>query len=237
VLEARDAAALTSFTRTLTKAWIALFKAQLIIVWDSGATGDQIIDQCARAVPPGVHVTIMGTQNIKGTGLDFVYRWLALDAVCIGLRKLESPDEHTRLEALRSLDAHSDFGLTDTGMLLARLPELCEGSPQEASLRKALLEKISPIHQEKLRKLESSSGAAAKGGSFWRSIEGWIDFMDGAVRYRQSRQLVQDLIDFRVSHNKMAVEMREIYARAKGGWLSKALASRLPRRKRDPEGE
>ena len=246
VLEARDAAALTSFTRTLTKAWIALFKAQLIIVWDSGATGDQIIDQCARAVPPGVHVTIMGTQNIKGTGLDFVYRWLALDAVCIGLRKLKSPDEHTRLEALRSLDAHSDFGLTDTGMLLARLPELSsrrtaaggsEGSPQEASLRKALLEKITPIHQEKLRKLESSSGAAAKGGSFWRSIEGWIDFMDGAVRYRQSRQLVQDLIDFRVSHNKMAVEMREIYARAKGGWLSKALASRMPRRKRDPEAE
>jgi poly-gamma-glutamate synthase PgsB/CapB len=236
VLESRDAAALKRFTETLTKTWIALFKAQIIVVWDAGATGDQIIDQCARAVPPGVHVTIMGTQNIKGTGLDFIYRWLALDAAVLGLRKLESNDEHTRLDALRSLDAHSDFGFTDTGMLVARLPEFTGGSAQEASLRKALLEKLTPIHEEKLRRLESSSGAAAKGGKFWRWIEGWIDFMDGAVRHRQSRQLVQDLIDFRVSHNKMAVEMREIYARAKGGWLSKAVAGALPRRRRrDPE--
>lgn len=237
ILEARNGAQLAEFTKTLTHAWIALFKAQLIIVWDSGATGDQIIDQCARAVPPGVHVTIMGTQNIKGTGLDFVYRWLALDAVSIGLGKLDSPDEHTRLEALRSLDAHSDFGFTDTGLLVARLPEFNQGSPQEAALRNALLDKIRPIHQDKLRKLESSSGTAAKDGKFWRSIETWIDFIDGAVRYRQSRQLVQDLIDFRVSHNKMAVEMREIYGRAKGGWLSKALANRLPRRKRNRQAE
>jgi hypothetical protein len=148
--------------------------------------------------------------------------------VCIGLDKLESDDEQTRLDALRSLDAHSDFGFTDTGMLVKRLPDMTKGSSQEASLRAALRDKADAIHREKLGKLESSAGgAAAKGGKFWTSIEGWIDFMDGAVRYRQSRQLVQDLIDFRVSHNKMAVEMRGIYARAKGGWLGKALAARL----------
>ena len=47
------------------------------------------------------------------------------------------------------------------------------------------------------------------------------------MRYRQSRQLKQDLIDYRVSHNKMAVEMREIYARAKGGGLGKYLAAKV----------
>ncbi|PRP92189.1 Capsule biosynthesis protein CapB [Enhygromyxa salina] len=228
VLEARDAAALASLTAELSKAWVGLFRAQLIVVWDAGATGDQIIDQCARAVPPGAHVTIMGTQNIKGTGLDFIYRWQALDAVHAGLKQLASEDEQTRLDALRSLDAHSDFGFTDTGMLVARLPEFTAGTAQEASLRHALRDKASAIHKQKLAKLDSgASGAAAKGGKFWTWVEGWIDFIDGAVRYRQSRQLVQDLIDFRVSHNKMAVEMRGIYARAKGGWLGKALATKL----------
>ncbi len=236
VLAARDAGALTRFTHTLTKAWTALFKAQIVIVEDAGATGDQIIDQCARAVPPGVHVTIMGTQNIKGTGLDFIYRWLAVDAVHQGLAKLDSPDEHVRLEALRGLDAHSDFGFCDTGLLVARLPDYQGGGTQEVSLREALFDKAKALHQDKLRKLEGSTGAAAKGGKFWTAVEGWIDFMDGAVRYRQSRQLVQDLINFRVSHNKMAVEMREIYARAKGGWLGKALGSRFgPRRKRNAD--
>ena len=61
--------------------------------------------------------------------------------------------------------------------------------------------------------------------------------MDGAVRYRQSQQLVQDLVDYRVSHNKMAVEMREIYARAKGGWLGKALASKLALRDKQKKSD
>ena len=38
----------------------------------------------AAPAPPGVRVTVMGTQNIKGTGLDFVYRWLALAAALGG---------------------------------------------------------------------------------------------------------------------------------------------------------
>jgi hypothetical protein len=63
-----------------------------------------------------------------------------------------------------------------------------------------------------------------------------VEFLDGAVRYRQSRQLVSDLQHFRVSHNKMAVEMREIYARAKGGWLGKLVASQLARLRRKPKG-
>lgn len=225
ILAARDAAGLAAFTKQLMESWTTMFRGQLKIVWNSGSTGDQIIDQCARAVPPGVHVTIMGTQNIKGTGLDFIYRWLALDAVYTGLAKLDSDNEQVRLEALRTLDGHSDFGFTDTGMLVRRLPEYHKGGPQEAALRNALREKARIVHEQKLAKLDSNvGGAAAKGGKFWTWVEGWIEFLDGAQRYRFSRQLVDDLINFRVSHNKMAVEMREVYARTKGGWLGKMVA-------------
>jgi poly-gamma-glutamate synthase PgsB/CapB len=237
ILQSRDPKALADFTQELCKAWVALFRAQVIVVWNAGATGDQIIDQCARAVPPGVHLTIMGTQNIKGTGLDFVYRWLALDAVYLGLNKLDSDDEQTRLEALRLLDAHSDFGFTDTGMLVKRLPEYSKGGPQEASLRSALRDKAKAIHEQKLAKLDSAGGASAKGGKGWTWLEGWVEFLDGAIRYRQSRQLVSDLQNFRVSHNKMAVEMREIYARAKGGWLGKMVGERFKLPGRKPKAE
>lgn len=238
ILERRDASGLASFTAKVMSSWTALFKGLITVVWDAGATGDQIIDQCAKVAPPGVHVTVLGTQNIKGTGLDFIYRWLSLDAVVQGIAKLESEDEQTRLDALRALDAHSDFGFTDTGTMAARLPAIEGGSAQEVTQRKALIEKARGIHAEKLKKLSSTAtGAAAKGGKFWTWIEGWIDFIDGAVRYRQSRQLKQDLIDYRVSHNKMAVEMREIYARAKGGWLGKYLSSKLRLRAKSGDGD
>ncbi len=239
VLQSRDHKQFVDFNHELTRVWVSMFRAQVHIVWNAASTGDQIIDQCARSVPPGVHVTIMGTQNIKGTGLDFVYRWLSLDVVWLNLPKLDSDDEQTRLEALRTLDAHSDFGFTDTGMLVKRLPEYTKGTAQEASLRNALREKAKVIHEQKLAKLDSAGGAAAKGGKGWTWLEGWVEFLDGAVRYRQSRQLVSDLQNFRVSHNKMAVEMREIYARAKGGWLGKLVGPylKLPRfgKKAEPE--
>ncbi|NVB42890.1 hypothetical protein G6O69_34030 [Pseudenhygromyxa sp. WMMC2535] len=238
VLDTRDSAGLTSISNDLRKSWIGLFKGQLHIVWDAGSTGDQVIDRASKAVPVGVHATVLGTQNIKGTGLDFIYRWLALDAVVIGLSKLESDNEQIRLDALRALDSHSDFGFTDTGTLVTRLPDFKGGTPQEVTQRKALLEKAKIIHQQKLSKLSSSaSGAAAKGGKFWTWIEGWIDFIDGAVRYRQSRALVDDLINYRVSHNRMAVEMREIYARAKGGWLGKYLAAKVGLEKKGEDEE
>ena len=80
--------------------WTALFRGQLVLVHDAGATGDQVIDATALAIPPGVRVSVMGSQNIKGTGLDFIYRWLSLDAVVQGLAKLDSEDEHIYHEML-----------------------------------------------------------------------------------------------------------------------------------------
>ena len=231
VLASRSATGLTELTTKLIAGWTQMFRSQIVVVWNSGATGDQVIEQCAKAVPPGVHLTIMGTQNIKGTGLDFIYRWLSLDLVSVNLAKLDHPDEKYRLDILRLLDGNSDNGFTDTGMLVARLPEITGGSPLEQNMRQALFDKAEGIWKQKLEKLSASSGASAKGGRFYTWIEAWFDFIDGAMRYWKSRQLVSDLIHFRISHNRMAVEMREIYARAKGGWLGKWIAARKPARR------
>jgi poly-gamma-glutamate synthase PgsB/CapB len=243
VLESRSATELSQLTTKLLAGWTQMFRSQIIVVWNSGSSGDQVIEACAKAVPPGVNVTIMGTQNIKGTGLDFIYRWLSLDLVSINLAKLEHPDEKIRLDALRVLDGNSDNGFTDTGMLVARLPEITGGTALEQNMRQALYDKAHAIWKQKVEKMAAGSGAGAKGGRFYAWVEAWFDFIDGAMRYWKSRQLVSDLIHFRISHNKMAVEMREIYARAKGGWLSKWIAARgLKRRQQEaiataPEAE
>jgi hypothetical protein len=67
------------------------------VIEDPLATGDQVVVRCALAAPPGVRV-VMGTQNIKGTGLDFVYRWLALAAAQRDLQALASRDPGVRAD-------------------------------------------------------------------------------------------------------------------------------------------
>lgn len=49
---------------------------RIAILWNTDATGDQVVDFIIREIPPGYRVRVMGCRNIKGTGLDFVYRWL-----------------------------------------------------------------------------------------------------------------------------------------------------------------
>ncbi|HEY6009731.1 MAG TPA: hypothetical protein VIU40_15505, partial [Geobacteraceae bacterium] len=69
-----QAAALDQRFRDLLQQWLL---SKIIVVEDYYASGNQIIDLIARHTPPGFLNRIMGIQNIKGTGLDFVYAWQA----------------------------------------------------------------------------------------------------------------------------------------------------------------
>jgi poly-gamma-glutamate synthase PgsB/CapB len=220
-------AARQRFSREVSAAFRALFLVQVDIIEDSGATGDQIIERCARTVPPGTEVTLMGTQNIKGTGLDFVYRWLALDKVVNALRDQASPRLDKRLAALTELEAFEDHGLVDTGLaraLLAREPGH-RLTVDESAARARILTKVEAIWTKRRAALVEQR----KAGWFERVVgwgEAWVDWLDSARRGRQANRIIDDLVESRISHQRAAVEMRKIVGRIKGGWLVKSLRRR-----------
>ncbi len=215
------------FGRDAGAAYRAMFLAQVDIIEDSGATGDQIIERCAKSVPPGSDVTLMGTQNIKGTGLDFVYRWLALDKVVTCLREQASPRLDRRLAALNELEAFEDHGLVDTGLareLLAREPAQSI-TQEEVDTRARIKTKVDAIWQKRKTALVEKKKAGwlervAKWG------EAWVDWLDSARRGNEAAQIIDDLVDGRISHQRASVEMRRIVGRLKGGWLIKAIRGR-----------
>jgi gamma-polyglutamate synthase len=204
----------------------ALFEDQLVIVDDPGETGDQIIDRCARAVPPGTHVDVMGIQNIKGTGLDFVYRWLALDQTSARLARLASDDPNTRLAALRELDSFEDYGLVDAGIAVATLTPYAatQRDEQEALLARRVLERVTAIHDHRRRALT----AVANQGVLARIVaplEAMLDPIDSMRRRHRATQVIDDLVAHRISHGRAAKEMRALYDRQGGGWLTSRTAS------------
>ena len=216
-----------TFGQDAGAAFRALFLAQVDIIDDPGASGDQIIDRCARCVPPGVDVILMGTQNIKGTGLDFVYRWLALDKVVTCVRDQASPRLDRRIAALTELEAFEDHGLVDTGFaraLLSREP-LHRPTTEEAEARARIAAKVEAVWIKRKAALveRKKSGWIERIG---RWGEAWVDWIDSARRGRQAAQIVDDLVEQRISHQRAAVEMRSIVGRIKGGWLVKALRRR-----------
>ena len=215
------------FARDAAAAYRALFLAQVIAIEDPGVSGDQIIERCATCVPPGCDVTLMGAQNIKGTGLDFVYRWLALDKVVSCLREQSSPRLDRRLAALTELEAFEDHGLTDTGLARAVLardrdPRI---TPEEVEVLARIAQKVEAIWQRRTAALvEQRKAGWLERLAGWG--EGWFDWIDSVRRGRAATQIIDDLVDARISHQRAAVEMRRIVGRLKGGWLVKALRRR-----------
>lgn len=208
--------------RIFADAYRALFEDQMVALHDSTLTGDQLIDLIAKSAPPGARIDIMGLQNIKGTGLDFVYRWVSLEAVERALVKVRSSSVEEIDAGLRALLVHDDYGLVDSAHALRRLEELRGPAPPAFAARlDAVIARVSAIATR--RKAALSAKRARSAGDVVRGFIGkTFDYLDSMRRQAMARQVLEDLIAGRVSHAGAAVEMRGVVARAKGAWAAKA---------------
>ena len=215
---------LAAFRSDFAQAYKQMFLLQVDTIEDAGATGDQIIDRCASCIPPGSDVILMGTQNIKGTGLDFVYRWLAMDKVVTCLNEQKSVRREKRMAALAELEAFEDHGLVDTGHLLGLLarPPLHAPDEDELAARQRIVAKVTQVYDKRrkalleVKKADWLDRAAAWG-------EGWLDYIDSVHRTNASRRITDDLVNRRITHGRASLEMRKLVGRIKGGWLAKAI--------------
>ena len=71
-----DAGAREAFDQKVRLQLWEWFRQKLIVVQDPHIDGDDLVRYIARHAPPYLRNRIMGMQNIKGTGLSFVYAWL-----------------------------------------------------------------------------------------------------------------------------------------------------------------
>ncbi len=209
----------TSVDAAFARSYRAMFDETVIPLDDSQLTGDQILDVVAKNVPPGARARIMGCQNIKGTGLDFVYRWVSIDTVHKYLALLESPIREKREEALRSLAMHGDYGLMDAKLALTRV-ELVQKSDPHANVLPydVALARLREVVDKRSKRL-----ATTRGKTLSESIRGVIgstfDYLDSTRRRRMATELLEALVTGRVSHAGAAKKMREIVARTKGAWM------------------
>jgi hypothetical protein len=202
-----------------------LFLRKLKVIADSAATGDQIITYAARTVLPGLQVTVMGVQNIKGTGLDFAYRWVALGAVIPRLERCRAPEPLGRMQALRELLAFDDYGLIDAGTVAATL---ATPAPGEAEAERVLRERVQTvatgIHARRLRALTLKEQV-----QWWVPLLSWVevvlDPLDAIRRAWVAARTLRELRHHTLSLGDAAATMQGLYTRQKGGWLVKWLRS------------
>jgi len=204
-------------------AYRELFLERVEILWNVDAKGDKVIDFLTRAVPPGMDARVMGSQNIKGTGLDFVYRWLAIDRTRGALERMQK-NPASRREVLNFLMSYSDIGLIDCREGIAALKAIQAANDPAWAEHKGLmdgaLKRLEALNRDKTAALDAVAKAGMSKKILGR-LEQLVDHMDSVRRTNRARVVMNDLYAQRIGHGQAAVLLREIVGRTKGGWLYK----------------
>jgi poly-gamma-glutamate synthase PgsB/CapB len=199
--------------------WADLFLTSVVTLTDPDLSGDQIIDALARLCPPGYRVRIMGAQNIKGTGLDFAYRWIAHERTVAQAAALVRLDPMTDREALvgaRALALAEDVGILDG---VVAIPAVRAVAARAAGATAAELGAVLDQLVARQTRLEAALGEsrARRAQPLGAAGKAIVDVYDGIRRRRRADRIIEDLARGRVSHTRAAQEMRDLVKRQKGG--------------------
>lgn len=202
---------------------IEIFRNRIHLLPNPFLTGDQVIDQVTHCLPPNHHIKLMGVQNIKGTGLDFAYRWVSLDKVKDAIVSLHHENDDFRRKAVDFLCDYSDYGIMDAPMALQALKEVRkDGVRMTAEMIPQIDEAIGRI-QRRLEHRTASLNAGTRQGGWKRRLLWCIEQLreagDSKRRKRRFEQIMQDLFDQRISHSRAAIELQKLKKRQEGGWM------------------
>ncbi|AHI30313.1 hypothetical protein [Marinobacter similis] len=210
----------------LEQALTGWFKRRIVVLPNSHATGDQSIRDMVNATPPGLDTHMMGMQNIKGTGLDFIYRWQAWDRHYQDGQQLLADDPARALAAARSLAAVEDFGWLDFDYmtpLLTRAAELPGNQTQAIQSELALIRSQLDQCCERLQRADATKRESSRGERLIDALEAVLDAGAAVRRRKRVGQIYRDLAGQRISHERAALELKQINRSQKGGWLKERL--------------
>lgn len=206
------------------------FARKFIVIWDHQASGEAIIQQLLRTVPPGLHARVMGMQNIKGTGLDFVYRWQAWDTVYRLCEQLQSEVPETASNAARALASFTEFGNLSAQHVRWTLAQVKASPIAQNEFFQAELAVIESNLVTRLRLV----GAAAEEqprrqwlAVLLDAIEAFIDAGEARKRRKRADRIYRDLSHQRISYDRASYELRQLNNRQQGGWLYRQVAPRF----------
>lgn len=210
--------------RELAGRW---FMSRFSVIEDPNTTGEQVIDHISRETPPGLFVRIMGMQNIKGVGLDFLSCWQSWET-CHGKYSelLGETDPERFHELLHQMTTFREYGLLSEDFMQRVLTGLREhalagGEPCQAKL--SLIED----NVRSAREVRNSALELSKRRGFLprlvEAIEGFLDVWDAVLRRRAADRIYDDLIDERISHERAAEELKRLTVRQDSGWLAARL--------------
>lgn len=218
--------------RLLTSQW---FSRKFVIITDSEASGEQIVGRIVEEVPPGFLARTMGMQNIKGTGLDFVYRFHAWDTCFEACEATQDRRLVVAEKAIAALIAMPEIGQ----LCIEKLAITIQRCRTNKLLQRTDLQLQLDILEKRIETASRSDHQVAAAGTKNQSLhrtdlkhaagqlhqwslqwaEEFLDVNDSIRRREKAELIYRDYVTCRISRQRAVVELRALNKRQKGGWL------------------
>ncbi len=212
----------------------AAFMRKLVPVRDVHMSGENIVRLIAHHSPPGLTNRIMGMQNIKGTGLDFVYRWQAWEQVHRACAQARDADPMVAEKGLSALAGFQEYGILSGSEVRRTIAELQIRDELPVSFTPAQLDAIIARVDTQLGELDAAArmdgeeaGSASIpsrfAGRVVEIVEAFVDAGDAVRRRRQADAIYKAMIAEQISSQRAALELKKLTMRQKGGWLAESI--------------
>ena len=231
-IAAGDAGAREAFDQKVRQQLWEWFRQKLVVVQDPHIDGDDLVQYIARHAPPYLRNRIMGMQNIKGTGLSFVYAWQSWEEQARLGQQLGTEDAAEFDEALAGLVKQSHFGVLAQQQLAAQIEEARHGPVAQRESAQAQLTALGQRLQVADTTAEAARVVAANAQNSERrdylapilsGSEAVLDAGDAVRRRRHADRVYRDLISASISEDRAIAEIKDLNKRQKGGWLRQRL--------------
>jgi gamma-polyglutamate synthase len=213
------------------------FMEKLVPVREYYTPGEEIVRLVARNTPPGLVNRILGMQNIKGTGLDWVYRWQAWETVHRACVQARDADSGVAARGIATLSTYQEYGALSEAVVRETVAAL-KASPTASDAIVAnqldgiiarLDAQLAVFNTDETTGDDNADSQAAQGGGFGESLTSFLEqFLDStdAVRRRRAADRIYDaLIAEQISSQRAALELKKLTSRQKGGWLSASISA------------
>ena len=206
---------------TLEVALVNLFRSiflrHVVIVAEEGASGDTINERIALSVPLGADTRVMSCQNIKGTGLDLVYRWVYTRKPMRWVEDLSDRDPEVVRRALVSLREWKEWSLClvhEVSRGLQRMPE--DVLPQLSS---EVLRKLNAELKLRGKAMSDVTPLQGEQGLLRGLLNEVVDPFLGIFRRLEADRVIEDLGAGRISHARARDELHRLTLIQRGEWI------------------
>ena len=201
---------------------LTITKSKITVHENSNLSADELTISTADLALPNTHQVIVGMQNIKGAGLNYVYAWQQWQKIHQTIRHLftEQCSAKEFRTALTNLNMIVSFNLIEIDYMKQHLATLKKTHLAQNEFCQAeissLLEKLE--EDESNQKQEQQQSLLVK--YFNQLIESFLDAGAAVKRKKRANQIYRDIADQRITLEKAIKLLGKLSRNQKSGWFA-----------------